>query len=31
LFGYATSETREMMPAAIYYSHRLVEQLAKVR
>jgi S-adenosylmethionine synthetase len=31
MFGYATSETREMMPAAIFYSHRLVEQQAKVR
>ncbi len=31
MFGYATNETREMMPAAIYYSHRLVEQQAKVR
>jgi S-adenosylmethionine synthetase len=31
MFGYATSETKEMMPAAIYYSHRLVEQQAKVR
>ncbi|TLY50577.1 MAG: methionine adenosyltransferase [Gammaproteobacteria bacterium] len=31
MFGYATNETRDMMPAAIYYSHRLVEQQAKVR
>ncbi|MDE2258018.1 MAG: methionine adenosyltransferase [Xanthomonadaceae bacterium] len=31
MFGYATSETRDMMPAAIYYRHRLVEQQAKVR
>jgi S-adenosylmethionine synthetase len=31
MFGYATNETREMMPAAIHYSHRLVEQQAKVR
>ena len=31
MFGYATNETREMMPAAIYYAHRLVEQQAKVR
>jgi S-adenosylmethionine synthetase len=31
MFGYATSETKEMMPAAILYSHRLVEQQAKVR
>ncbi len=31
MFGYATNETRDFMPAAIYYSHRLVEQQAKVR
>jgi S-adenosylmethionine synthetase len=31
MFGYATNETREYMPAAIHYSHRLVEQQAKVR
>jgi S-adenosylmethionine synthetase len=31
MFGYATSETKDMMPAAIYYSHRLVERQAKVR
>ena len=31
MFGYATNETKEMMPAAIYYAHRLVEQQAKVR
>ena len=31
MFGYATNETRDHMPAAIYYSHRLVEQQAKVR
>ncbi|GAB2556407.1 methionine adenosyltransferase [Rhodanobacter koreensis] len=31
MFGYATNETKDMMPAAIYYSHRLVEQQAKVR
>jgi S-adenosylmethionine synthetase len=31
MFGYATNETREFMPAAIHYSHRLVEQQAKVR
>jgi len=31
MFGYATSETKEMMPAAIHLSHRLVEQQAKVR
>ncbi|HET7921625.1 MAG TPA: methionine adenosyltransferase [Gammaproteobacteria bacterium] len=31
MFGYATNETRDMMPAAIHYAHRLVEQQAKVR
>jgi S-adenosylmethionine synthetase len=31
MFGYACDDTREMMPAPIYYSHRLVEQQAKVR
>jgi S-adenosylmethionine synthetase len=31
MFGYACDETRELMPAPIYYSHRLVEQQSKVR
>ena len=31
MFGYATNETAQMMPAAIFYSHRLVEQQAKIR
>src|SRR3546814_3347628 len=31
MFGYATNETSSYMPAAIHLSHRLVEQLAKVR
>src|SRR5580698_8609471 len=31
MFGYATNETTEYMPAAIHYAHRLVEQQTKVR
>ncbi len=31
MFGYATKETSGYMPAAIHYSHRLVEQQSKVR
>ncbi|TCS43791.1 methionine adenosyltransferase [Reinekea marinisedimentorum] len=31
MFGYATNETDTLMPAPIYYSHRLVEQQAKLR
>lgn len=31
MFGYATNETEELMPAPITYAHRLVAQQAKVR
>lgn len=31
MFGYATNETNVLMPAPIYYSHRLVERQAKLR
>lgn len=31
MFGYATNETDVLMPAAIHYSHRLVEKQAEVR
>ena len=31
MFGYATSETEVLMPAPIYYSHRLVERQAQLR
>jgi S-adenosylmethionine synthetase len=31
MFGYACDETDLLMPAPIFYSHRLVEQQAKVR
>jgi len=31
MFGYATNETTALMPAAIHYSHRLVERQAQMR
>ncbi|MFT6957567.1 MAG: S-adenosylmethionine synthetase [Halieaceae bacterium] len=31
MFGYATSETEVLMPAPIYYAHRLVERQAELR
>ncbi len=30
MFGYATNETPELMPAALMYSHRLMERQAKI-
>lgn len=31
MFGYACNETKNFMPSAIYWSHRIVETLAQVR
>ncbi len=31
MFGYACDETSALMPAPIYYSHRIVEKLAELR
>lgn len=31
MFGYATDETPELMPATLVYSHKLVQELARIR
>lgn len=31
MFGYATKETKSLMPAPIHYSHKIMEELAKLR
>ena len=31
MFGYACSETEELMPAAIHFSHRIMAELARLR
>ncbi len=31
MFGYATIETPDFMPAAIYYSHRILQKLSAIR
>ncbi len=31
MFGYATDETPDLMPATLYYSHRILERLARDR
>ena len=31
MFGYASNETPELMPATIYYAHKIVEELARLR
>jgi S-adenosylmethionine synthetase len=31
MFGYATDETPDLLPATLYYSHRILEQMARDR
>ena len=31
MFGYATDETPDLMPATLYYSHRILERMAADR
>ena len=31
MFGYATNETKELMPAPIIFAHKIVEELARLR
>lgn len=31
MFGYATNETKELMPAPIIYAHKIIEELAHLR
>ncbi len=31
MFGYASNETKELMPAPVLYSHKIVEELARLR
>jgi S-adenosylmethionine synthetase len=31
MFGYATTETEEMIPMPLYYSHKILQELARIR